>query len=58
MTMVMSADEKTAQRVGLALQIQRQTNTPANIYLAEQKFLQNSVKSMQNQLESIRIHCE
>jgi hypothetical protein len=31
MTMVMSADEKTARRVGLALQIQRQTNTPANI---------------------------
>jgi len=32
MTMVMSANEKTAQRVGLALQIQRQTNTPANMY--------------------------
>jgi hypothetical protein len=52
MTMVMSADKETAQRVGLALQAQRQTKTHANIYLAEQKFLQNSVKSMQNQLEN------
>jgi hypothetical protein len=54
MTMVMSAGEKTAQRVGLALQVQRQTNTPAHMYLAEQKFLQNSVKSTQNQLESMQ----
>jgi hypothetical protein len=54
MTMVMSADKETTQRVGLALQVQRQANTPANIYLAEQKFLQNIVKSVQNQLESMQ----
>jgi hypothetical protein len=52
--MVMFADEGIAQRVGLALQVQRQENTSVNIFLAEQKFLLNDVKSVQRQLESMQ----
>ena len=53
MTMVMSADKDTAKRVGMALQMQRQENTPANIFLAEQNFLTNNVQSMQNKLANL-----